>query len=230
MEVNGTHDAFASEDAKESMGEADEAQETQAAQPALRKRSRKRNITIFVVVSLLNVGLLVLLWTQLITPSQQANTDSNSVYGDYHSPLIGKQAPDFSLPTITSANGTSTPLHLADFKGKPVVLNFWASWCQPCNDEAPYLQKTAFPELKGQGVTFIGVDAPETPSISQGYIQKYGVSYTNVEDTLNGSTAISYGVSTFPMTIFINSKGIVVGECNTTMTPQGLQLELSKLK
>jgi len=200
------------------------------AQLALRKRSRKRSITIFVVVSLLNVGLLALLWMQLLTPSQQATSDPSTVYGDQHSPLIGKQAPDFTLPVINSANGKAETMHLADFKGKPVVLNFWASWCTPCQDEAPYMQKTAFPQLKAQGVTFIGVDAPENSGATQSYMQKYGITYPNVEDTINGSTAINYGVSTFPMTVFINSKGIVTGMWNTSMTAQGLQLELSKMK
>lgn len=202
----------------------------EGAQHALRKRSRKRSITIFVVVSLFNVGLLTLLWTQLLTPSQQANTDSSTVYGDYHAPLVGKQAPDFTLPLINSATGKSTTLHLADFKGKPVVLNFWASWCIPCQEEATFLQKTAFPRMKAQSITFIGIDAPESSGVTQGYMQKYGITYPNVEDTINGSTAINYGVSTFPMTVFINSKGIVTGMWNTSMTQQGLQLELSRLK
>lgn len=200
------------------------------AQLALHKRSRKRNITVFVVVSLLNISLLALLWTQLLTPSKQANNDPNTVYGDLNAPLVEKQAPDFTLPIINNENGKSIMLHLADFKGKSVVLNFWASWCDACNAEASYLQETAFPKLKAQGIVFIGVDAPENVGVRQGYMQKYGITYPNVEDTINISTAINYGISTYPMTVFINSKGIVTGMWNTSMTEQGLQLELSKLK
>jgi cytochrome c biogenesis protein CcmG/thiol:disulfide interchange protein DsbE len=225
MEIKGVHDALSvNENVLPREADADEAK------AALRKRSRKRNITIVVVVSLLNVGLLALLWTQLITPSQQANTNASTTYGDYHAPLIGKQAPDFSLPVFTSAGETSKTLRLSDFKGKNVVLNFWASWCDACQSEAPYLQKTAFPKLQTQGITLIGIDAPENAGMSQNFLLKYGIAYPNVEDTLNGATAINYGVSTFPMTVFINSKGMVTGMWNTEMTGQGLQLELSKLK
>ncbi len=223
MEANGIHDT-------NSVDAATSKQAVDDAQLVLRKRSRKRNITIFVVVSLLNVGLLALLWTQLLTPSKQASSDPSTVYGDVHMPLVGKQAPDFSLPVINNANGKSTTLHLADFKGQPVVLNFWAAWCDPCNAEAPYLQKTMYPQLKARGIAFIGIEAPENVGVSHDYIQKYGITYPNVQDTLNTATSINYGISTFPMTVFINSKGIVTGMFNTSMTPQGLQQELSKLK
>ncbi len=74
-------------------------------------RSCKRSIIIFVVVSLLNVGLLIVLWTQLLTPrSGLSQTDSSSIVGFVSSPLIGKPAPDFILPVL---NGNGTKLHLA---------------------------------------------------------------------------------------------------------------------
>src|SRR2546423_6397859 len=103
-------------------------------------RSRKRSIITFVVVSLLNVGLLILLWTQLLTPrSGPPQANSSSTIGFVSSPLLGKTAPDFTLSVL---NGNQAKLHLTSLKGKVVMLNFWASWCQPCQQEAPALQRT----------------------------------------------------------------------------------------
>ena len=196
----------------------------------VKRSSRKRHITIFIVVSILNVALLVLLWTQLLTPASQlpnTSTDNggSSSAGDISSPLIGKSAPDFKLTTL---NGSSRTLHLADFKGKSVILNFWASWCAPCNEEAPFLQKI-WPKLQSQKMVFIGIDGPEPSGDTLKFLQKYGITYPNVRDTTDGSTAISYGVTGFPETVFINRDGVVVAKWVFPLTEQGLQLEMTKL-
>jgi cytochrome c biogenesis protein CcmG/thiol:disulfide interchange protein DsbE len=193
-----------------------------------RRRSRKRSITIFVVVSILNVALLALLWTQLLTPAhtQVSQQDDASLTGDMaSSPLLGKAAPDFSLSPV---EGNGKALHLSDFKGKPVVINFWASWCGPCNEETPFLQKS-WSRLQAQGVTLIGIDGSEKPGDGAKFLQKYGVHYPNVQDTVDGATAISYGVTSFPETIFVNAHGVVVAKWLGALNEQGLQQELAKL-
>jgi len=196
----------------------------------LQKRSRKRSITIFVVVSILNLALLALLWMALLTPSaqkQQSDSESASTTsGNYNSPMVGKHAPDFTLATL---NGHSSKSSLSDFKGKPVVLNFWAAWCTPCNDEAPFLQKIAYPQLQSRGVAFIGIDTYEGSGATSAFMQKYGISYPNVQDTINGATAIDYGVTTFPVTVFINRNGVITSMWNAPLTDQGLKLELAKI-
>ncbi len=201
----------------------------QTPQPEIvKKSSRKRSITIFIVVSIINAALLILLWTQLLTPATglpRASTDGTSSLGDISSPLIGKPAPDFTLKTM---NGKTQTLHLADFKGKSVILNFWASWCTACNEEAPFLQKT-WPKLQSQGVVFIGIGGPEPSGDALKFLQKYGITYPNVHDTGDGSTAINYGVTGFPETVFINRDGVIVAKWIEPLTQQGLQLEMVKL-
>ncbi|GAC1633825.1 MAG: TlpA disulfide reductase family protein [Ktedonobacteraceae bacterium] len=193
----------------------------------VQKRSRKRSITIFVVVSILNVALLGLLWTQLLTPSQQAS-GSAATAGDFNSVLLGKQAPDLTLATSGGLAGTTQKLHFSQFKGKPVIINFWASWCGPCNAEAPFLQKNVS-RLQSQGVQFISINAAESPGDVAAFNKKYGITYASVEDTITGSTSIDYGVTTFPMTVFINRDGIIKAMWRNTLDDASLKRGLSKI-
>jgi cytochrome c biogenesis protein CcmG/thiol:disulfide interchange protein DsbE len=204
-------------------------QETQEEPTVLKSRSRKRSITIFIVVSIVNAALLILLWTQLLTPAQNAssmqNNTSDTGLGDVSSPLIGKSAPDFTLTKLSETG----KLRLSDFKGKPVILNFWASWCDPCNAEAPFLQKTWQTRLQQQGAVLIGIDGQEQASAAQAFLQKYKISYVNVQDTLDGSIGIRYGVAGFPTTIFIDANGTVVAKSIAELDEKTLDLELKKL-
>lgn len=194
------------------------------------RRSRKRSITIFVVVSILNVALLTLLWTQLLTPARNQTSSSTSFssssgLGDMSSPLVGKPMPDFTLKTL---DGTAT-VHLASLKGKPLILNFWASWCTGCVQEAPFLQRIQ-PQLQKQGVTFIGIDGQESASNALAFLQKNNTRYLNVQDTLSGDTTISYGVTGFPETVFINRDGIIVAKWAGPLSDSGLKAEMAKMK
>jgi len=185
-----------------------------------RKRSRKRSITIFFVVSLLNIGLLVFLWTQLLTPAQnaaQGQSQSNA-----NDPLIGHAAPNFTLDALNLR--PVAPISLADFKGKPVVLNVWNSTCVPCVNEAHLLQ-TLWQKVKSQGVVFIGIDFQDFKSDGLSFLQKYGVTYPNVIDA-SGSTAISYGVTATPETLFINRQGVVVSRVIAELTEQTFESNL----
>jgi thiol-disulfide isomerase/thioredoxin len=104
---------------------------------------------------------------------------------------------------------------------------FWASWCSPCNDEAAFLQKS-WPGLKAQGIVFIGVDGQEKTSDALKFLQKYAISYPNVQDTLTSEVASDYGVTGFPETLFIDRAGIVVAKWDSPLDAHGLQLEMAK--
>lgn len=195
---------------------APEAGEVAPVEPApvgKKQRSRKRSITIFVVVSLLNVGLLALLWTQLLTPTSSSKSTD---------PLVGHSAPNFTL-SLLSAHGAST-LSLASLKGKPVMLNMWNSTCVPCIAETPLLQRQ-WTQAKSQGVVFLGVDYQDVPSDGLHFLSQYNVTYPNVLDA-TGSVAIDYGVTGTPETFFINRQGIVVAHVIGELTPKVLQQNL----
>lgn len=186
-----------------------------------RKNTRKRSILIFTVVSILNVGLLVLLWTQLLTPARQ-NTQ-NTTPPDT---LIGQSAPNFTLATLNGEK-TRQKISLADFKGKPVVINFWSSTCEPCKDEAPLLE-TQWKGTKARGVIFLGIDVMDSSSDGLRFLQQHGATYPNVIDN-SGETLVSYAVTYTPETIFIDRSGKVVAAVRMQITPQQLQTNLQKI-
>jgi cytochrome c biogenesis protein CcmG/thiol:disulfide interchange protein DsbE len=197
-------------------------QQKEAAKP----RSRKRSIIIFVVVSLLNVGLLIVLWTQLLTPrSGLSQDDKSSIVGFVASPLIGKPAPDFTLPVL---NGNGTKLHLANLKGKVVMVNFWASWCQPCRQEASVLQRV-WTKWQSKDVVLLGVDGAEAEREALSFVHQHGITYQNVRDSMDGATAISYGATANPETFFINRDGVVAAHWIGPIDEQSVQAELTKL-
>jgi len=184
-------------------------------EPAPRKKNtRKRSITIFIVVSLINVGLLALLWTQLLTPAQS---------GTQADPLVGHPAPDFTLAALGSYE-SSTTISLSNYKGRPVVLNVWSSTCGPCIAEAPLLQ-AQWQRAHSQGVVFLGIDFQDTQSDGLHFLQEYGVTYPNVLD-VTGSVAINYGVTGTPETFFINRQGIIIAHTSGELTARAIQSNL----
>jgi cytochrome c biogenesis protein CcmG/thiol:disulfide interchange protein DsbE len=185
-----------------------------------KKRSRKRSIIIFSAVTLINVALLAFLWTQLLTPAQTTTQGSNQA--NSNDPLIGHSAPNFTLDALNVH--PNMPVSLSSFKGKPVVLNVWNSTCVPCMDEAHLLQ-TFWKKMQPQGVVMIGIDFQDFKGDGLNFLKKYGITYQNVLD-VSGSTAISYGVTATPETLFINRQGVIVSRVISELTEQLFQSDL----
>jgi cytochrome c biogenesis protein CcmG, thiol:disulfide interchange protein DsbE len=112
-------------------------------------------------------------------------------------------APAFTLERL---DGRGT-LSLASLRGQAVVLNFWASWCGPCKDEAPLLQ-AASRRWQGKDVAFVGIDVKDFRGDARDFLERYGITYPNVHDG-KGSTIGRYGVTGYPETYFIDATGKV---------------------
>jgi cytochrome c biogenesis protein CcmG, thiol:disulfide interchange protein DsbE len=115
-------------------------------------------------------------------------------------------APNFALPRLDEP-GT---LRLSALRGRVVLLNFWASWCVPCSQEAPLLAQ-AWRRWRHRGVVFVGLDTQDFRSDARRFMHHFGISYPTVHDS-GGTTVDRYGVSGFPETWFIARNGTLVVE------------------
>lgn len=113
----------------------------------------------------------------------------------------GEAAPLFALPSFDG-----TTVRLADFRGKPVVLNFWASWCPPCRAEAPTLVRVA--KAQNGQVAFIGVNVRDRESDARTYLAEYGLPYPNLRD-VDGAVEPLYDSVGIPFSVFISADGVI---------------------
>jgi cytochrome c biogenesis protein CcmG/thiol:disulfide interchange protein DsbE len=129
-------------------------------------------------------------------------------------------APSFSLKAVDGSGSVS----LAALRGRPVVLNFWASWCAPCEDEAPLLRQVAAAEVP-KGVAFVGINAKDTTDGALAFIARYRPGYPQVS---GGSIADRYGVSQFPETFVVDRQGRTVAWFPGEIEPETLRAAIEK--
>jgi len=126
-------------------------------------------------------------------------------------------APDFTLPALEGDEQIS----LSSYRGKVVVLNFWASWCVPCRDEAPVLQ-AGWERWRDRGVVVLGVNVQDFSGDARKFVDRYGVTYPNVKDGA-GSIVGRFGVVGYPETYFIDARGRIVARELSTVEQDELE-------
>ena len=138
------------------------------------------------------------------------------------SPLIGKPAPSFALREA----GTNKTIDIAQYRGKPLIINFWATWCAPCWEEHPVLVANA--RMLQPNVEFLGVVFQDNEEKILGFLQQRGTAYPTVVDD-KGKTAIAYGVGGVPESYFVDANGTIRAKFAGPMSADIIQSNLQKV-
>jgi len=138
------------------------------------------------------------------------------------SPLLDKPAPAFRLPGL---NGTQVAS--VDLAGRVYVVNFWASWCVPCREEAPHLQR--FWERYGpQGVGLVGVVYQDDEDEARAFRDEFGLTFPQASDP-GGRTALGFGVFGIPETFVVDERGVVMAKLIGAVGPDTLEQMLAQV-
>jgi cytochrome c biogenesis protein CcmG/thiol:disulfide interchange protein DsbE len=157
--------------------------------------------------ALIGLGIVVLavvvMFGFALAPRYQ--TASASVAGQQLSAdPVGQMAPEFNGQLV---DGSGT-LALSSLRGKTVIVNFWASWCSTCKEEAQVVSDVE-KKWRAKGVVFVGVDSHDTTAGAHTYIQNYGIGFQSVQDP-ESAIGAQYDVTGLPETYFLDTKGKIV--------------------
>ncbi len=169
-----------------------------------------------IAVVVLVVGFLALLTYGLVAKADNAAIDDALVRGqtvpapEFDLPWIGSFALGPGLSGAVSSRFDDHRVSLAELRGTPVVLNFWASWCPPCRTEQPVLERAWLNQEPRGKALFLGVNMQDLTGDAEAYLREFGVGYPTVRDP-SDATSRRYGATGLPETFFIDRGGRVVG-------------------
>ncbi len=148
------------------------------------------------------IAILVLILTTgwFIAGCSSPSTTSAPVEGTQ----VGGRAPDFTLPDLEGQS-----VSLSDFRGSPVFINFWASWCGPCEAEMPYIQEI-YEGWTGKppSVSILAINIGESAATVEGFMERLGLSFPVLLDASQDVT-LKYNVRAYPTSFFIDKNGII---------------------
>ena len=195
--------------------EADPASSAPASPAAPAVASRPRGGLVGrVVLGLVALSLVGMVWVL----AKSFGTDPRAVPFK----MLGEKAPNFSMKRLD----TGEMVHFSDYAGRPVILNFWATWCGPCKQEHPVLNWGA--ERFGDKVVFLGIVFEDTEANTTKFLKENGSTFLQLYDPTS-TVAVDYAVAGVPETYFIDRNGIIQGKVAYPIDPQTLQSGVMEL-
>lgn len=173
-------------------------------------------------------GFIALLAFGLSAQSPNSTIDARLAQGQtapapaFDLSILQRGDPGHALQRQLAHAFSTNRLTLRDLRGTPVLLNIWASWCEPCRQEAPILER-AWRELgRPHRVLFLGLDQQDATGDALSFLRSYGIDYPNVHDP-GDDVPRSYGATGVPETFFISVTGQVVGHVIGVISPRQLR-------
>ncbi|MFJ7638278.1 TlpA disulfide reductase family protein [Peribacillus sp. NPDC097206] len=173
-----------------------------------------------IIASVVLLSLIAVAIVQAMDDKPDKNEEGNSMGGL----KIGAKAPDFTLETL---NGKQ--VNLSDYKGKKVMLNFWATWCPPCKKEMPDMEK--YSKQAGEDVVILAVNIDPENDV-QAFIDDNGITFTIPLDSQSAKQPVNdqYKVMAIPTTYFIDSEGIIRNKMVKAMQFNEMEQNINSMK
>jgi thiol-disulfide isomerase/thioredoxin len=183
-----------------------------------------RWIAAIIIGAIALASLAALLWPLLARPSTptDAGVIRAQIQGDGAAGRIGAMAPDFEW-----IGDDGQTLRLSSYRGKVVVVNFWATWCRPCREEMPALQRVAASE---PDVVVLEVDLMESGDKARSFLDSLGLDKLQPVLDTDGATTRRFGVLTLPSTFFVDKDGVIRHLELTQMTEDRIRSGISKAR
>ena len=188
--------------------------------------AKKKIVLILILVFVLLIGGAYVLYTRLepsLAPDQLA-AQTTKAADDQQGSADSNEQEQVTAPDFTVYDAAGNPVKLSDYFGKPIVLNFWASWCGPCQMEMPDFQEK-YETLDGQ-VQFLMINmtdgSRETVTSASEFIKDQGYTFPVLYDTETDAAA-AYSANSLPTTFFIDAKGYVIAQATGAISGDTLQ-------